>query len=94
LPRLARHQPTFEVPAKSDLDRWSTRQLVETCYDPDAQEYVATVIDPTGLAEETRVKSAAAFSAWLLLLERTFMADGWHPEGLSARHVRRPLDRV
>jgi hypothetical protein len=67
---------------------------VETHYDDHAQEYVATVIHATGLAEETRVKSAEAFSAWLLLLERTFMADGWHPEGLSARHVRPPLDQV
>jgi hypothetical protein len=69
-------------------------QTVETRYDPDAQEYVATVIDPTGLAQETRVKSAAAFSAWLLLLERTFMADGWRPEGPFVRHGRRRLDRV
>jgi hypothetical protein len=69
-------------------------QTVETRYDHDAQEYVATVIDATGLAEETRVKSSVAFSAWLLLLERSLMADGWHPEGRSARHVRRRPDRV
>ncbi len=54
---------------------------VETRYDNDTCEYVATVMGATGVPQSTRFASSEEFRTWLLALERNLTSQSWRPEG-------------
>jgi hypothetical protein len=54
---------------------------VETRFDNDSHEYVATVMGATGIPESTRFKSADEFRTWLVALERNLTAQRWRSDG-------------
>jgi len=58
---------------------------LETRYDNDTQEYVATIVGAAGVPETSRFSDADAFRAWLLALERELTAQQWAPDG--APHI-------
>ena len=54
---------------------------IETRYDKDANEYVATIHWPNGRSESARFTSNASFQARLSALERQLAADHWRQSG-------------
>ena len=54
---------------------------IETTYDKDARQYVATIYWPDGRSESERFTSQASFHARLRALERQLAADHWQQIG-------------
>lgn len=58
---------------------------VETRFDNDTQEYVASVFGGSGVPDTKRFQTAVAFRAYLLALEADLATASWKPDG--APHV-------
>ena len=54
---------------------------VETRYDNETKEYVATIIGLAGVQDTRRFKTAETFREWLLTLERNLTEENWRPDG-------------
>jgi hypothetical protein len=58
---------------------------VETRFDNDTQEYVATITDHGGQGQTKRFATAVSYREWLLNLERDLARQQWTPDG--APHI-------
>jgi len=54
---------------------------VETRYDNDTREYVATVTGAAGAVDTSRFPDAESFRTWLLALEHELTRQNWKPDG-------------